>query len=215
MHPQTGHTIRPVFHLAHHAKGAVGQRQHFLQQDLERGAGRGAGDEKLLGPRNRLQKPVLAGLQYLPRLQRMARCTARQDFLQLGGQGQQILLGSILHHEISKPMAQGPGGMRLFPFGKEHHNRQGRRRGQHIVGRAIGQAPGGQHEIHCVARKQGSGLQHRCHPQDMPFLPRGFQCQAHGLGTGIIAFNQQNGDGHGLLSSTVRAGGLHRPGEKG
>ena len=48
----------------------------------------------------------------------------------------------------------------------------------------------------------------------MPLTPRGFQCQGHGLGAGIVAFNQQNCDGHGLLSSAVRTVWLYRPEEE-
>ena len=119
IHPQARRSARPVFDLAHHAKVTVGQRQHFLQQHLESRLGRGAGNKQLLCSCNRLQEPVLTCLQHLPGLQRTARVATRQDFVHLGRQGQQVLLGSILHHEVSKPMAQGQCRMRLLALRDE------------------------------------------------------------------------------------------------
>ena len=197
MHPQEGMPVGGTLYLAHQAKGTLRERHQLLEQGLERGARARTGDEHGLRERYRLQQPVLARQHGLCHQPGTGAGTALQHRIDLRGQGQQVVQRRVLHSIVIKAVAQGLGRMGLGALAHDDHGRDAIEQPQQVKGRAIDAALRRQHNVRPAVLQVVPGLRQRLSHIHPPAGPGVCERIHHRLRVVVIAFDQQDGDGHG------------------
>lgn len=210
MHAQIGAALGRALHLSHQAEGAVRQAHQRVEQRLEGGPGPRAGDEHGLRPRDGLQQPVLPRQHGLGSAPGALTGRALKHRIDLRRQCEQVVQRRILHHKIFKAMPHGLRRMGFLPRAHEDHGGYGIELLQEVKACAAHGALRGQHDVGPLARQIALGLgegRRHVHP---PTRPGVRQCFGQRLCMPRVAFNEQDGDGHGPIND--RGGHRHRNG---